>query len=47
MVNLYPNVSVALDMNVKLYGSFKKDFYPKFSNLKKKKNFGWVFYSFL
>ena len=54
MVNLYPNVSVALDMNVKLSGSFnnakswfKKDFYPKLSNFFQKTHFGWVFYSFV
>ena len=53
---LYPNVSVALDTNAKLSGSFKnaksrfrKDFYAKISDLFKKPketHFGWVFYSF-
>ena len=59
MVNLYPNVSVALDVNVKLSGSFnnakvdsKKIFRcPKlnkfFQKTHKKNHFGWVFYSFL
>ena len=43
MANPYPNVSVALDVNAKLFGSFKnvknqfkKDFYAKISDLKKK-----------
>ena len=43
MANPYPNVSVALDMNAKVSGSFKnaksrykKDFYDKISDFFKK-----------
>ena len=55
MANLYPNVSVALNMNAKVYGYFKnakiwfkKDFYAKtsdffFSKKPPKKKFGGLF----
>ena len=43
MANLYPNVSIALDMHAKVSGSFKnakswfyKDFYAKISDFFKK-----------
>ena len=54
MANLYPNVSVAFDMNAKLSASFKNaksrlknDFYANLSDFFHKTHFGWVFYSFL